>query len=347
VNDRIIEGDALEEMRELPDSCIDLIATDPPYYKVKGEAWDRQWETPELFLEWLSELRDEWYRLLKPNGSLYVFVSPKMAARVECLIAEKFNILNQIRWIKQLHTSWRIGREIQRMYLPPWEGIVFAEHYGADNSAKGEPGYGGKCDELRGFVFEPLRAYLEEERTRAGMDKACCNEACGFSKSAGGMASRHYFSRSQWALPTKEHYKSLRELFNRDGGEFLRREHEDLCCEYEDLRRKYEDLSREYEELRRPFDVAGNMPRTDTWNFKAVQSREGRHPCEKPLALMEHIIRVSSRPGAVVLDCFAGSGTTCVAARNLGRRYIGIENNAGYIEQINERLSREQQCLFA
>jgi len=115
-------------------------------------------------------------------------------------------------------------------------------------------------------------------------------------------------------------------LFNRDGGEFLRRE---------------------YEDLQRPFDVAGDVPRIDTWNFKAVLPREGRHPCEKPLALMEHIIRVSSRPGAVVLDCFAGSGTTCVAARNLERRYIGIENNAGYIEQINERLSKEQQYLFA
>ena len=153
----------------------------------------------------------------------------------------------------------------------------------------------------------------------------------------------------------------MRELFNRGGDEFLRREYEDLHREYEDLHREYEDLHREYEDqrreyedqrreyedLRRPFDVEGDVPRTDTWNFKAVQSREGRHPCEKPLALMEHIIRVSSRPGAVVLDCFAGSGTTCVAARNLERRYIGIENNAGYIEQINERLSREQQCLFA
>jgi len=342
VNDRIIEGDALEEMRRLPDSCIDLIATDPPYYKVKGEAWDRQWETPELFLAWMGELRDEWYRLLKPNGSLYVFVSPKMAARVECLMAEKFNILNQIRWIKQLHTSWRIGREAQRMYLPPWEGIVFAEHYGADNSAKGEPGYGGKCDELRGFVFEPLRAYLASERDRAGWTTRGVAERYQMktgSRTITGMAG-HWFEFSQWAFPTAENYQWLRELFNRDGDEFLRRE-------YEDLHREYEDLRREYEELRRPFDVGGDVPRTDTWNFRAVRSREGRHPCEKPLALMEHIIRVSSRPGAVVLDCFAGSGSTCVAARNLGRRYIGIENNAGYIEQINERLSREQQCLFA
>jgi len=335
VNDQIIEGDALEEMRELPDSCIDLIATDPPYYKVKGEAWDRQWETPELFLAWMGELRDEWYRLLKPNGSLYVFVSPKMAARVECLIAEKFNILNQIRWIKQLHTSWRIGRETQRMYLPPWEGIIFAEHYGADNSAKGEPGYGGKCDDLRGFVFEPLRAYLASERDRAGINDKEARQRMGLSVKGGGLLC-HFWGESQWMLPTEGQYRKLR--FHYPG--FFRRE-------YEDLHREYEDLRREYEDLRRPFDVGGDVPRTDTWNFRAVQSREGRHPCEKPLALMEHIIRVSSRLGAVVLDCFAGSGTTCVAARNLGRRYIGIENNAGYIEQINERLSKEQQYLFA
>ena len=305
MNDRIIEGDALEEMRELPDSCIDLIATDPPYYKVKGEPWDRQWETPELFLRWMGELRDEWYRLLKLNGSLYVFVSPKMAARVECLVAEKFNILNQIRWIKDAGWHRKANQEAQRLFLRPWEGIIFAEHH-----------------------FEPLRAYLAGERDRAGWTTRKVAERYQMktgSRTVTGMA-RHWFRSVQWAFPTAENYQWLRELFNRDGGEFLRRE---------------------YEDLQRPFDVGGDVPRTDTWNFKAVQPRKGRHPCEKPLALMEHIIRVSSRPGAVVLDCFAGSGSTCVAARNLERRYIGIENNAKYVEQINERLSKEQQYLFA
>jgi adenine-specific DNA-methyltransferase len=76
------------------------VATDPPYYRVKGEAWDRQWDTPALFLAWVSALCEEWQRILRPNGSLYVFASPRMAARVEVTIAERFNVVNHITWQK-------------------------------------------------------------------------------------------------------------------------------------------------------------------------------------------------------------------------------------------------------
>ncbi len=44
----LIQGDCLEAMRAMPANSVDLIATDPPYYKVKGDAWDRQWATPWL-----------------------------------------------------------------------------------------------------------------------------------------------------------------------------------------------------------------------------------------------------------------------------------------------------------
>ena len=73
---RLICGDAIEAMRTLPDSSVDLIATDPPYFKVKGEAWDWQWDNPAAFLAWVGNLCDEWRRVLKPHGSLYVFASP-------------------------------------------------------------------------------------------------------------------------------------------------------------------------------------------------------------------------------------------------------------------------------
>ena len=46
VDIKLIQGDAIETMRGLPDNSVDLIATDPPYFKVKGDAWDRQWDKP-------------------------------------------------------------------------------------------------------------------------------------------------------------------------------------------------------------------------------------------------------------------------------------------------------------
>ena len=152
--------------------------------------------------------------------------------------------------------------------------------------------------------------------------------------------SSHWFSPSQWALPTAENYQWLRETFSRlnHGGEYLRRE-------YEELRREYEELRREYEELRRPFTVSAEVPYTDVWTFPTVQAYRGKHPTEKPVALMRHIISASSRPGAVVLDPFAGSGTTGVAARELGRSFVGIEKDAGYFEMADRRIRHYQPLL--
>ena len=80
----------------------------------------------------------------------------------------------------------------------------------------------------------------------------------------------------------------------------------------------------EYEDLRRPFTLSTKVPYTDVWDFATVQFYKGKHPCEKPLALMEHIITASSRPGDVVLDPFCGSGVTGIAARKHNRRFIEL-----------------------
>ena len=339
---QVIEGDALAVMASMPDNSVDLIATDPPYFKVKGEWWDRQWDSPAAFIGWIGRLCEQWQRILKPNGSLYVFASPRMAARVEVKIGERFNVLNGITWAKPGQSyAEQYGPEGFRRYVPMSERVIFAEHYGADNIAKGEAGYAAKCDEVRGFVFEPLRAYLDGERQRAGVSKVQVNEAWQRWKNSpgGGMAS-HWFSASQWALPTQENYEWLRDVFANlnHGGEYLRRD-------YEDLRRDYEDLRREYEDLRRPFEVTADVPYTDVWTFKTVNAYPGKHVCEKPVALMEHIVKASSRPGAVVLDCFCGSGSTGVAAQRLGRDFIGIEIDPKWATRARERIGTSQPAL--
>ena len=302
----IKHGDCLEVMRGMADNSVDAIVTDPPYFKVKGEAWDNQWDKPHQFIEWMGLLAEQWQRILKPNGSLYVFASPKMAARVEVKIAERFEVLNRIRWTKGEGWHQKAEKEALRSYLSPWEEVIFAEHYNSDSIAKGEAGYVTKCDELRGFVFEPLRAYLAAERDRAGFTTRMVAEAyqkVTGSRTVTGMAG-HWFERVQWSLPTAKNYEWLRDLFNAQGGDYLRRE---------------------YEDLRRPFNVTAEDQYADVWTFPTVQAYEGKHVCEKPLAMMEHIINASTRPGAVVLDCFSGSCSTGHACVNLGRDFIGIE----------------------
>lgn len=68
--------------------------------------------------------------------------------------------------------------------------------------------------------------------------------------------------------------------------------------------------------------------------------KHSKHPTEKPLELIERFIRVSSTPapGSLILDPFAGSGTTLVAAKKHGRQFIGFERDASYVKMANVRL---------
>jgi site-specific DNA-methyltransferase (adenine-specific) len=84
-------------------------------------------------------------------------------------------------------------------------------------------------------------------------------------------------------------------------------------------------------------------PDSDTWFISRVcgtfKERTG-HPCQMPEAVLERIVRASSNPGDLVLDPFAGSGTTLAVAHKLGRRWVGVELSSEYTQAIRQRLDR-------
>lgn len=65
----------------------------------------------------------------------------------------------------------------------------------------------------------------------------------------------------------------------------------------------------------------------------------GFHPTQKPVKLMQALIELTTRPGQLVLDPFAGSGATLVAARNLGRHYLGYEASEEFVKVCRDRLA--------
>jgi site-specific DNA-methyltransferase (adenine-specific) len=87
--------------------------------------------------------------------------------------------------------------------------------------------------------------------------------------------------------------------------------------------------------------AAGKLP-TDTWWMTIVPTsgaeRTG-YPSQKPLKLLERVVRASSNTGDLVADFFCGSGTTGVAAKRLGRRYLLVDNNARAVEIARRRLA--------
>ena len=77
-----------------------------------------------------------------------------------------------------------------------------------------------------------------------------------------------------------------------------------------------------------------NYPKT----IQRFNRERGLHPTQKPVALMEYLIKTYTQEGETVLDFCIGSGSTGVAAKNLNRKFIGIEKDAGYFEIAKQRL---------
>lgn len=342
----LINADALQYIKSLPDNSIDLILTDPPYYRVKACSWDRQWETVADYLAWLDECLAEFWRVLKPAGSLYLFCSSRLAADTELVVRQRMNVLNHIVWAKPNGPWRRQNKESLRAFFPSTERIIFAEHYGSEGFAKGQAGYATKCNELKGQVFLPLIEHFVRARDALGITAKEINDATGTQ-----MAS-HWFSRSQWQLPGREQYHQLCKLFEKKAAACgkqspfakshseLTKDYQGLNEEYLALRVKYDDLRQQYETLRRPFSVTAKVPYTDVWDFSPVAGYAGKHPCEKPADMLEHIITASSRPGDVVADFFMGSGSTVKAAIKLGRRAIGVELEE---ERFNQTVKEVQE----
>jgi site-specific DNA-methyltransferase (adenine-specific) len=90
-----------------------------------------------------------------------------------------------------------------------------------------------------------------------------------------------------------------------------------------------------------PDKAARGKTPTDVWWLTIVSptgNEKTGYPTQKPLSLLKRIIAASSQPGDTVLDFFAGSGTTGVAAHELGRKFILVDNNAEAIEVMRKRL---------
>lgn len=86
-----------------------------------------------------------------------------------------------------------------------------------------------------------------------------------------------------------------------------------------------------------------NKQMRSVWSIgtpKADEKQFGKHPAQKPLELLERIIRASTEKGMVVLDPFTGSSTTGLAAAKHGRKFIGIDNERDYLELSKKRYAQ-------
>lgn len=108
------------------------------------------------------------------------------------------------------------------------------------------------------------------------------------------------------------------------------------------------DTSKHYFNYELMKELNGGKQMADVWTGPRTPMREkrfGKHPTQKPLYLLERIIRATSQPGDWILDPFCGSGTTGVAAVINERNFVGIDNSEEYIKLSQIRIDHELQFI--
>ena len=295
----------------MPAGCVDLLWLDPPYFRVKDEAWDRAWRGARNFLAWVADLADEWRRILAPDGSVYVWASAEMAGRVETILGDRFEVLNHVVWVKREGWHEKQEKEAQRAYFPQTERVIFAEHLPAANVPT--PSVDGL----------PFARWITERRTAAGLSQAALDVAIGRVRSAD--PSRGTGITCRWeegtCVPSAEDFARIATACGVGADEFA-----GLLAAHASMRGAQESARAEYEARRRPFAVARGVPTTDVWEYETVRPDPRKHPCEKPVEMLRDVVRASSRPGAVVADLFGGSFRMGEVALSEGRRrYLGCD----------------------
>ena len=312
--DIIYNEDCLNGLSKIPDKSIDLIVIDPPY-NIKKDSWD----DIKNYEEWMKEIILELQRVLKDNGSFYMFHSEmEVVSDFMNFLKEKTNFIFRqfIVWNKRFEGSPRKGFldgyccvDMLRNYQQMAEYILYYTFQDETGLSK-----------IMGNCVYPIRDYIRSEiiRAKGKIILKEINEVLGTATNGGGVASACLsLDKTCPAMITEEHYLKLRDWLNNNK-------------EYEYLRKEYEDLR---------FTFNNQKTHHSVWNYD-IENKIG-HATPKPLELIKNIILHSSKEGQIVLDCFMGSGTTALACKELNRRYIGFEKDPEYCKIISKRLSQQ------
>ena len=137
---------------------------------------------------------------------------------------------------------------------------------------------------------------------------------------------KHYFNDSQFTIPTQRVYN------------YLKDNTQSFDKTYEELKELNKELNNKFKDILRPFNI-DDRQFTDILNYRVIpSSKTNRHMCEKPVDLLTDLILISSRCGDLVLDTFAGSGSTYEACIKTNRLFYGCELDIKWFNSVNDRI---------
>jgi DNA modification methylase len=301
-------GDCLERMGDIADGSVDLVLCDPPYGTVEGIGdSDSISHGMKGRTGWDTALDpaamyEQCNRVLRMNGALVLFSQEPYTSKLINEAHGNLPFSYRLVWVKDHFANALIAKKAPVSY---YEDIaVFFKRHDMSGTHPVKP-YARRICEFIGYTRAKLFAAI------------------------GNGAAQHFLEPDgpQFGLCTRETYARLCEIYRLAEQEWFK---------------PFDELQEADTAFKRDFSRAFNLPPGQKYKSNVLTYRkdyDGFHPTQKPVALLEDLIRTYSNEGDTVLDFTMGSGSTGVAAAKTGRRFIGIEREAKYYEIAQRRIS--------
>ena len=282
---KLLNGDCLELMKDIPDKSIDMVLCDLPYGVTEYE-WDNIINGKEIF--------EQYKRICKQNANVLLFCQIEFA---KYLMSQTYQseFSHCLIWVKNNKTR---HLSVDKLPMSQYEMIL--------------------CFRLNKYAnkenHKNLRIYFTEQLKKSGYSVKEIENLIP-NKSA-----HHWFRfSSDFRIPTEKNYKRLQEitgLFQRD----------------------YNEIRQEFLKEKNNECTYNGINESDVLNYALKEDRI--HPTQKPVALLEYLIKTYSNEGDIILDNCMGSGSTGVACINTGRKFIGIELDENYFNIAKNRIEQ-------
>ncbi len=315
-------GDNLEQLRKLPGACVDLIYIDPPFnsnrnYEVfwgetkEKRAFEDRHASTQAYIEFMRPRCVELHRVLKKTGSFYYHCDWHASHYVKIMLDQIFGenqFINEIIWKRSsAHSDVKQGR---RAFGVITDSILF---YNKGDESVWNPHFTPYTDE---YVNRDYRR-IDEKGRRYRIDNI---------QGPGGAAKGNPYYE---VMGVKRYWRYSKEKM------------EQLIKEGRIIQTRPGAVP----QYKRYLDEMPGIPLQNIWDDIPIISNRSKkylgYPTQKPMELLERIIKASSNENDIVLDAFCGCGTALVAAQKLKRQWIGIDVSPTACRVMAKRLKKD------
>ena len=323
----LIKGDCLIESDKIESESVDLILTDLPYGTVKdiknvnhgmsGKCeWDKVIDTNEIY-----KVAN---RILRKNGKMVLFAQQPFTNELINKAMPNIPFCYSMIWEKDHFANALTAKKAPLNYYE--DILVFTK----DNPKHDNTGN------------NPVRNYLVSEKKKTGLTNKQLNNLFSDYTNKKGNRDRsvleHYWGKAQFTFPTKDIYENVLQATG-----FFKNPYSYI----EEIGKPYRFMINEQLNELNPntFNLwEGNKYKSNILKYK--KDYNGYHPTQKPVLLLEDLIKTFSNEGNTVVDLTMGSGSTMVACQNTNRNGIGIEMDDNYFNIAEQRIKENKYKLF-